>query len=623
MVVDTTSNYTFTGTGTIDGGASLVKTNSGTLTMLAANNGYVGATVVSGGTLEVAKLANGGNSSSIGASGADASNLVLNGGNLRYLGATASSDRSITLNTNGILDIASNATILTLNGTLVGAGPFTKAGPGQLTLTTDSTFTNGATIAGGTLRINTLGGAGPAGITNHASTLTFGASGTLVNVVDFGGNCTIDLNNSGSDLHMTGAWSGNGTVNVVNQGNGRTFTAGGNGNGNDTAGHGNLVEFSGTINMGTSAGFLRFNDGSANYNFGSTNATIDLGTGSATFLVRNGGVTVDVGALAGGPNTRVTGRASGNSGTVVYSVGGKNISTLFEGTITNSTSGNLTAITKVGTGTWTLGGVSTYSGQTMINNGVLALSGSGALTHTPLIDILSIATLDTSGRTDGAITLNSGQVLSGEGTVRGGVIVSSGATLSPGENTNASPAGAATFGTMTITGALVLESGSTIIMDLDPYYMTNDMVTGLASVTYGGTLDLSRYNSAATAGQAFKLFSARAYSGAFETINPSTPAYNLIWDTSRLTVDGTLVASYPLPKFNQTVVIGSDLVMSGINGLAYGNYYVRSSTNVAAPLSGWTYVVTNMFNYDGSFSFTNTIDPAKPKEFFLLEMPQQ
>src|SRR5262249_14390920 len=143
------------------------------------------------------------------------------------------------------------------------------------------------------------------GVTNYNATLRMatGTTSTLTNVLDFTGTCIVDLNNTAGDSHLDGAWSGGATVNIISQQNAsRTFTVGGNGSGG-----GNLLNFFGTIAMGTNIGFLRFNDGGGNPNLGTTNVTIDLGSSNATFLVRNGNVTVDLGAVTGGPGTRLTG----------------------------------------------------------------------------------------------------------------------------------------------------------------------------------------------------------------------------------------------------------------------------------------------------------------------------
>jgi autotransporter-associated beta strand protein len=461
------------------------------------------------------------------------------------------------------------------------------------------------------LELNTVAAVANIGITNFNSTLRIatGSTATLTNVLDLEGTCTVDLNNTPGDTHLTGAWSGNATVNVINQQNAsRTFTVGGNGDGG-----GNILNFFGTIAMGTNNGFLRFND-SANFNFGSTNLTIDLGTGTANFLVRNGGITVDVGAISGGPGTKVTGRASGSSGTVTYSVGGKNLSTTFAGTITNGN--NSTAITKVGTGTWTLSGTNSYSGVTVVSDGVVALSGSGALTVTPSITVVSNAFIDASARTDGALTLNSGQKLNGDGSIRGSVIATSGSTIDPGPN----PGIVSTF---TITNVLQLQSGAMLNMDLDYYQFlgsgTNDLINGLASVTYGGTLNL--VITSIETNSVFKLFSANSYSGAFDAINPPLPPLTgLAWDTSHLAVDGTLRLTIQRPRISNAAISGTDFVVSAVNGPPGGNVLVLTSTNVADPLNAWTTLVTTQFDGAGNLIISDPINTGSAQHFYTLQL---
>jgi polygalacturonase len=66
---------------------------------------------------------------------------------------------------------------------------------------------------------------------------------------------------------------------------------------------------------------------------------------------------------------------------------------------------------------------------------------------------------------------------------------------------------------------------------------------------------------------------------------------------------------------------GSNVVFSGGVGAPGSIYYVLASTNVALPLSNWTVLATNQFNYGGSFSFTNVINPGVPRQFYRLQVP--
>jgi autotransporter-associated beta strand protein len=608
--VQTASSYTFAGNGSIDGSGGLLKTNTGVLSIL-TTNGYLGSTIIGRGTLEAIRLANGGSPSSIGAANSDPTNFLCIDTLVRYLGTSAGTDRGITLAGSAVTIEIANASRLAESGVLIGAAALIKSGPGTLALANANTYGGGTIISNGVLELNSVAAVTNLGVTNFSSTIRVatGSTATLTNVLNFNGVCTVDLNNTAGDTHLTGAWSGNATVNVINQqNNSRTFTVGGNGDGG-----GDILNFFGTIAMGTNNGFLRFND-SANFNYGSTNLTIDLGTGTANFLVRNGGITVDVGAITGGPGTKVTGRASGSSGTVTYSVGGKNLSTTFAGTITNGN--NSTAITKVGTGTWTLSGTNSYSGVTVVSNGVLALSGSGALTVTPSITVVSNAFIDASARNDGALTLNSGQTLHGDGAIRGSVIASSNSVIDPGP----APGLISNF---TVTNSLQLQSGSTLNMDLDYYQFlgagTNDLITGLASVTYGGTLNL--VITSIETNSVFKLFSANSYSGAFDAINPpSPPLPGLAWDTSHLTLDGTLRLTIQRPRIFNVAVSGTEFVISAINGPPAGNVLVLTSTNIADPLSTWTTLVSTQFDGAGNLIIGDPINTGSAQHFYVLQL---
>jgi autotransporter-associated beta strand protein len=614
LVVNSTSNYIFTGTGSIDGIAGLTKTNSGTLTILTTNS-YSGATIVGGGTLEVGNLASSGVPSSLGAPGADSANLVLIDSTLRYLGGGVTTDRGATLNDLGAtIDVTNSSTTLTVNGPVVGTGGVTKVGPGTLTLGAGvNSYAGATTVSNGTLRVNAATGLGTNTVVLAGGTLFPSLGSTSTGIPNnFIVSAPSTYNVGGGNQYMNGVWSGAGTLNLIVSTNGYfTFNA-------DFSG------FTGTISLGTNDGNFRFNAGGGNPCTGNSNALIDLGTGFAVLFNRNGGgISYDLGGLAGGPNTQVRGAANVNTANT-YVIGNKGLNTTFAGVITNGTAGSVSVVSifKIGAGTLTLSGANSYTGPTIISNGAIALSGAGALAKSANIDILTNAVLNSSGRIDGTLTVNTNQTLTGEGTVLGSVTVANGGILSPGENEGAAPWGSGFLGVLTITNSLVLQAGSTTVMDIDQADNLYDQVKGLASVTYGGVLDVSRLSSSYNVGDKFKLFSAHSYGGSFANILPALPngGSEVGWDLSYLTIDGTLRVGALRPWIGSYQVSGGAITITGLAGQPNSPYNLLSSTNVALPVSQWTTNQTGVMNNDGTFSVTATVDPNKPQEFFRIQM---
>jgi autotransporter-associated beta strand protein len=585
VTVGAAANYTFSGSGSISGTGGLTKTNTGTL-FITSTNSYTGATVISGGIVDVATLANGGVNSAIGSAPSAQANLILDGGTLRYSGASVGTDRGATFNSGGAtLTVVSNTTVLTLNNLMTGPGSLTKSGIGTVTLAVSNNYAGGSIISAGTLAFANNNGAGSAGITNVGSTVRLNGQLVIDNVIDFSGNCTVELNNVGSgNASLRGAWSGNGNVliNFITQNTNQTFTIGGQG-----AGGGNMDAFTGTVSFGTNAGFFRLNNDNASFNFGSSNATFDVGTGTGILNQRNGGTTNNLGALTGGPSTGLAGRGNtGASGTTTFAIGGNNLSTVFAGMITNGAGSSPVAIIKVGTGTLTLTGTNVHTGDTTVSSGVLRIEGDNGTS---------------------SVFVNGG-TLGGNGSIEGAVDIQTGGTLSPGDS----------VGQMTMTSSLQLDSGSTTVMELNKAAGTNDSIVGMSSLSYAGTLIVSNLSGTLAAGDTFTLFSSAAYGGTFDAITLPALKPGLKWDTSGLT-NGTIQVVEGL-KITSVFRQGGNLVFMGSNGLASGTYYVLTSTNLAVPISTWTPISTNTFNDDGTFGATNPIATNELKRFYI---PQQ
>jgi hypothetical protein len=174
----------------------------------------------------------------------------------------------------------------------------------------------------------------------------------------------------------------------------------------------------------------------------------------------------------------------------------------------------------------------------------LALTSSGAITASPVIDVRAGATLDVSAQPNFALA--STQTLMGNGTVNGSL--TNNGTLAPGES----------VGQLTMTANLTLGLTANTIMEVDNAGQTNDQLTVGGTLTYNGTLLISNISGTPyTNNQVLKLFSAGAFAtSAFSTI--TFPGVNT-YDASNLTVDGTikvLTAGSALPSTPTNITVG-------------------------------------------------------------------
>jgi len=265
-----------------------------------------------------------------------------------------------------------------------------------------------------------------------------------------------------------------------------------------------------------------------------------------------------------------------------------------------------------------LDGNNTYSGATIISNyHKVVVGASSSLGSSSPILLNSLGTLDVSAPS--SFALGAGQVLMGNGTVVGGnVALNSGSTLAPGFPDNN------TY-TLTNSGTLALNSGSTNLVAVKKTAgVANSSVTGTTAVTIsaGATLVINNVGNPLAAGDAIQLFTVNSVSGTFGTIVPADPGSGLMWSQSTLDSDGKLrVAAIPQPDISGIVVGGGNVVLGGTNnGSASTHYVVLSQTNVTLPLNQWQPLVTNPFNPDGSFSWTNPVVPAETNRFYRLQL---
>jgi autotransporter-associated beta strand protein len=477
-------------------------------------------------------------------------------------------------------------------GLIAGTNQLVKSGSGILTLNTTNSYSGGTVLSNGTIICGNIGAnaaaLGTGAATFDGGTLEFngwtGSNGT-----DYGGNTNalvVPTNQTGI-IHvpqrflspgLAGSLSGSGTLNLQVK-----FVRG------DIPA--NWSAFTGKINVTYGSGGATVDDFRIANAAGFPNARLNLGTNVSMYSRATANSIIPIGEFSAGLGSLVSADGAaglGGHNAVTWRVGGLNT----DATNAASFSG-IVALTKVGSGTWTLTGASTHTGSTVISNGTVLVSGS--FNGSP-------------------VTVNGG-VLGGVGVIAGAqVTVNSGASVAPGN-----PVG---LGTLTISNNLTLAAGSAALLKVQHSPLTNSAAKISGSIAESGTLTVSNSALAAlTAGDHFKLFDAAVYTGSFTSY--VLPALNsgLHWDTTRLNVDGSLwVVSTSPPVITQTAFSGTNFLLSGNGGTPNWSYYVLAATNVTAPMSQWTRLATNTFGLSGDFACTNLLNLSIPQSYLRIQV---
>ncbi|TWT83639.1 Arylsulfatase precursor [Planctomycetes bacterium CA13] len=202
-------------------------------------------------------------------------------------------------------------------------------------------------------------------------------------------------------------------------------------------------------------------------------------------------------------------------------------------------------LTKSGASKVTLTGNNTYSGNTSITGGTLAISGDGLLSNTPIIDVADGAVLDVSETNFGGMVIGSGQLLSGSGLVIGDITAATGSTISPGN----SP------GVLSIMGDFVVETGSVLALELYPDVTSevdHDMIVvsdNLVLSGGGGDLVVSLgADFTLAAGDVFDILDFASMVGEFNMVNLPALDSGLVWDVSSLSTNGSISVVSAVPE---------------------------------------------------------------------------
>jgi autotransporter-associated beta strand protein len=502
--------------GTMSGSGNLTvasSTGSGTLTLTGANTSYTGATTIDNG----ATLALSGSGS------VEASSGVTDNGTFDISGTSGASITSLagtgTVSLGGETLTLTNADG-TFGGVISGTGGGLTLAAGSETLTNVNTYTgtttidSGATLAlmsadditldnvvdygtlsvagtisglsgtgsvnvgspglvllGGGTFAGTLAGAGGVMVGSGTQTLTLTGNNTYTGTTTINGGATLALSGSGSVAASSGV-TDNGTFDISGTSGASITSLAGTGAvnlGGETLTLTNANGTFGGVISGAGGGLTLAAGTETLTNVSTYTGTTTIDSGATLALLSADDITlgnvVDYGTLS------IAGAIAGLSGTGSVNVGSAGLVLTGSGTFAGTLAG-ASGVT-VGSGTQTLTGNNTYTGATTIDSGAtLALSGAGSIAASSGVNDDGV--LDVSNTAAGASIAN----LSGSGTVNLG-----------SQMLTLANAGGTFGGSFSGSGKLLLSGGTgSLILDgnSSAFTGTTEIASGLLEV---GDLD--------------------------------------------------------------------------------------------------------------------------------------
>jgi autotransporter-associated beta strand protein len=380
-----------------------------------------------------------------------------------------------------------------------------KSGVGKWLLTGASTHTGNTTINGGILDVNTiadsgtsaLGIGGTLGLNSGILSYSGASAATTTRAVTLSANSGIDLP-SGA-LTLSAGIAGNGFT--LNKSSAGTLTLSGSTDNSSLF----LNVTGGVVQLDKSVFNMRAVAGISGVSSG---ATVRL-TGTGGDQIYDGGFFIPTNGVNGldgtldlnGRNESTSNFNGGATGIVdntsvtacTFTVGNQGVSSTFSGAIQN-TGANL-SITKIGIGTLTLSGASTYSGATTVNAGTLTLGSASAL-GTSAATVNNTGTLNLNGQdTANTVSVSIGGTLTGNGSTGATTLAGS---VTPGGSGN----GLITMASATVaaTSAIALQLPATGTRGVD-----YDAITVSGPLALDGTITVSISGLTPTIGQSFDL----------------------------------------------------------------------------------------------------------------------
>ena len=537
---------------------------------------------------------------------------------------------SISLPTNAAVGSA-DGTGFTIGGIISGTGTLTFLSPVTNILLGANTYSGGSFItAGSTVQLGTngTGGALPAtGIVTNNGVIQFNRADTNAVLATIKGTGSVVADGGG--------------VTILGAAN--AYTAGTTifGTANPTNGWAGALQLTNSLGAGT--GHISVNGG-ASYgalqlagNVTIANAvtlyqknSVNSGAGAQPPCISNMGGTNTVNGLialvyggnywafnsdAGQLNLANATNNIGSFGRPIYleGAGSGSISNVFDGTQ------YYLQMNKYGAGTWTITGSAAFPAGINVYQGLLAINGFvNKGTNAGNTVVQGGANLLVNGTLPGTVNVSSNALLAGSGIITNAVTIQGGGLLAPGWYAGTNTAALTLNGNLTIKGNLAFNLNTLLVR-------SNDFVAVGGTLTNGGTgtLTVTNFGSALTAGETFYLFSKPVLNGGALTI--AGGGADVVW-TNSLSADGSITVLSVTPPVSTTPFAITNVLTGGTLQLSWpadhvGWRLLEQTNNVAAGVSSapadWGVVagsaVTNLVNI--------TVDPTQPGAYYRMVYP--
>ena len=210
------------------------------------------------------------------------------------------------------------------------------------------------------------------------------------------------------------------------------------------------------------------------------------------------------------------------------------------------------------------------SGTVKTRGGTLRLTGdSSAFTGTTAVEDNSGLMLASTGKLGGTTTAKSLAWIGGTGAL-GSAVLESNSTLTPGDAPGE-------IGTLSLTGALTLKSGSTFAVDLGAANAGDKVaVTGAASIDAGATLDITAHEPYEL-GAHYTLLTSSSLTGEFGTVTGDVGAVSAFFSAEVVYDDGVGLGSVFLDVMQVRAIADAAFTRNqiatawGVDSLPIGN----------------------------------------------------